>query len=56
MQILGALITHVGSGISFEVHSALETLAALASKCAWELIPLSSYINGISNNSFITPF
>lgn len=49
MQVLGALITHVGSGVSFEVSSALETMALLASEYAWELIPLSSHINGISS-------
>ncbi|KAJ0027301.1 hypothetical protein Pint_36585 [Pistacia integerrima] len=46
-EVLGALITHVGSGVSFEVSSALETMALLASKYAPELIPLSSHINGI---------
>ncbi|KAH9737289.1 Fanconi anemia group D2 protein [Citrus sinensis] len=46
-EVLGALITHVGSGVSFEVSSALETMALLASEYARELIPLSSHINGI---------
>lgn len=49
MQVLGALITHVGSGVSFEVSSALETMALLVSEYARELIPLSSHINGISS-------
>lgn len=53
MQVLGALITHLGSGVSFEVSSALETMAVLASKYAQELIPLSSHINGISTLSHI---
>lgn len=47
MQILGALVTHVGSGISFEVTSALDTMIILVSKYAHELVPLSSHINGI---------
>lgn len=53
MQVLGALITHMGSGVNFEVSSALETLSLLASKYAPELIPLSSHINGISSTCFI---
>ncbi|KAK4833935.1 hypothetical protein QYF36_013666 [Acer negundo] len=46
-EVLSALITHVGSGVSFEVCSALETMALLASKYTRELIPLSCHINGI---------
>ncbi|KAM7511790.1 hypothetical protein LguiB_010665 [Lonicera macranthoides] len=46
-EILGALVTHVGSGISFEVSSALEVMVLLASKYSHELIPLSSHISGI---------
>ncbi|XP_043702238.1 Fanconi anemia group D2 protein homolog isoform X2 [Telopea speciosissima] len=46
-EILGALVTHVGSGIGYEVSSALDTMVLLAAKYAEELIPLSSYINGI---------
>lgn len=51
MQILGALVTHVGSGISFEVTSALDTMVLLVSKYAHELVPLSSHINGILTTS-----
>lgn len=47
MQILGALVTHVGSGVSLEVGSALETMNLLVAKHPLELIRLSSYINGI---------
>lgn len=47
LQVLGALVTHVGSGVSFEVQSALDTMALLASKYAQDLIPLSSHMNGI---------
>ncbi|XVF20995.1 hypothetical protein REPUB_Repub12eG0052600 [Reevesia pubescens] len=46
-EVLGALVTHVGSAVSFEVSSALQIMASLATKHARELIPLSSHINGI---------
>ncbi|KAK4802232.1 hypothetical protein SAY86_000435 [Trapa natans] len=46
-EILGTLVTHIGSGISFEVTSALEILKLLVSKYALDLIPLSSHINGV---------
>ncbi|PKI41039.1 hypothetical protein CRG98_038567 [Punica granatum] len=46
-EILGALVTHVGSGVRFEVTAALETLKLLVSKYSMDLIPLSSHINGI---------
>ncbi|KAF3445135.1 hypothetical protein FNV43_RR14828 [Rhamnella rubrinervis] len=46
-EILGSLVTNVGSGVSYTVSSALETMALLASKYAQELIPLSSHISGI---------
>ncbi|XP_021624026.1 Fanconi anemia group D2 protein homolog isoform X3 [Manihot esculenta] len=46
-EVLSSLVTHVGSGVSFEVTSALETMAFMASKYAQELIPLSTHINGI---------
>ncbi|KAF9592536.1 hypothetical protein IFM89_015230 [Coptis chinensis] len=38
-SILGALVTHIGSGVIYEVGSALEAMV--------QLITLSSYINGI---------
>ncbi|XVF81614.1 hypothetical protein PTKIN_Ptkin15bG0169300 [Pterospermum kingtungense] len=46
-EVLGALVTHVGSGVSFEISSALQIMVSFASKHARELIPLSSHINGI---------
>ncbi|XP_017979142.1 PREDICTED: Fanconi anemia group D2 protein isoform X5 [Theobroma cacao] len=46
-SVLGALVTHVGSGVKSEVSSALQVMASLATKHAQELIPLSSHINGI---------
>ncbi|VFQ69298.1 unnamed protein product [Cuscuta campestris] len=50
-ELLGALVTHVGSGISHEVSSGLEAMELLASKYSHELIPLSSYIMGILDYS-----
>ncbi|KAM3378396.1 hypothetical protein P3S68_010809 [Capsicum galapagoense] len=46
-EVLGALITHVGSGISHEVSSAMDVMVLLASKYSQELVPLSSHITGI---------
>nr|XP_043634388.1 Fanconi anemia group D2 protein homolog [Erigeron canadensis] len=46
-EVLGALVTHVGSGIPFEVSSALEAMVLLASMYSQELIPISSHITGI---------
>ncbi|XP_050224331.1 uncharacterized protein LOC126674021 isoform X2 [Mercurialis annua] len=46
-EVLGALVTHVGSGVSFEVNSALEALSLLVAKHDQELIPYSTHINGI---------
>ncbi|KAJ9541107.1 hypothetical protein OSB04_027613 [Centaurea solstitialis] len=46
-EVLGALVTHVGSGISFEISSALEAMVLLASRYSQELIPICSYITGI---------
>ncbi|KAL7120198.1 hypothetical protein ACP275_02G108500 [Erythranthe tilingii] len=46
-EVLGALLTHVGSGIHFEVSAALDAMVKLASKKSQELISLSSHINGI---------
>lgn len=46
-EVLGALVTHVGSGINFEVSSALETMISLVTKYSQEMVQFSSYINGI---------
>ncbi|KAK9073621.1 hypothetical protein SSX86_007945 [Deinandra increscens subsp. villosa] len=46
-EVLGSLVTHVGSGITFEVSSALDAMVMLASKYSQELIPICSYITGI---------
>lgn len=47
LQILGALVAHIGTGIEFEVSSALEIMVSLTSKYSIEMIPISSHINGI---------
>lgn len=44
--VLGALLTHAGSGVSHEVNTALEVMVMLASKFPQELIQLSSHIIG----------
>lgn len=46
MQVLGSLVTLVGSGVGYVVSSALKTLGFLASEYAQELIPLSPHISG----------
>ncbi|XP_057862467.2 uncharacterized protein LOC131070824 isoform X1 [Cryptomeria japonica] len=46
-EVLGSLVTHTGSGVAYEVNSALDTLVLLATKHSQELLPVSSYINGI---------
>ncbi|KAJ0982639.1 hypothetical protein J5N97_010894 [Dioscorea zingiberensis] len=46
-EVLGTLVTHMGSGITYEVSSALEAMFRLTSKFSEQLIPISSHINGI---------
>ncbi|KAH9288486.1 hypothetical protein KI387_032603 [Taxus chinensis] len=46
-EVLGSLVTHTGSGVAYEVGSALDTLVLLATKYPQELLSVSSYINGI---------
>ncbi|XP_042440360.1 Fanconi anemia group D2 protein homolog isoform X1 [Zingiber officinale] len=46
-EILGALVTHIGSGVGHEVCSALETMILVTSKHAEQLVPISSHITGI---------
>ncbi|KAI0501331.1 hypothetical protein KFK09_016275 [Dendrobium nobile] len=46
-EVLGALVTHIGSGIAHEVCSALETLIFLTMRYTEDLIPISSHISGI---------
>lgn len=53
MQVLRALLTHVGSGICYEVSAALDAMINLASKKSQELIALSSHITGRPTSSFL---
>ncbi|XP_020551321.1 Fanconi anemia group D2 protein [Sesamum indicum] len=46
-EVLGALLTHVGSGICYEVTAALDAMVNLSSKKSQEMISLSSHITGI---------
>ena len=46
LQVLGSLITHIGSGVPHEVGAALDTLLLLVKKHAPELLPMSSFLNG----------
>ncbi|KAH7286612.1 hypothetical protein KP509_32G015100 [Ceratopteris richardii] len=46
-EVLGSLITHMGSGVDHEVGSALDALISISSKHPEELLSLSSFINGI---------
>ncbi|CAA6669898.1 unnamed protein product [Spirodela intermedia] len=47
VKVLSSLVTHVGSGVNFEVGSALDAMGLLTSKYSLELIPISSHVNGI---------
>ncbi|MCO5587965.1 hypothetical protein L7F22_041918 [Adiantum nelumboides] len=46
-EVLGSLVTHTGSGMDYEVSSALDALIVISSKYSEELLALSSFINGI---------
>ncbi|CAN8324527.1 unnamed protein product [Cochlearia groenlandica] len=46
-EILGALVTHVGSDNKLEASSVLDMMTVLAKKYAQQLLPFSSHINGI---------
>ncbi|KAL6880204.1 hypothetical protein ACP4OV_011769 [Aristida adscensionis] len=46
-ELLGSLVTHIGSGVSFEVSSALDIMISLTSNNPEEFIPISSHITGI---------
>lgn len=47
VQLVGSLITHIGSGVSYEVSSALDIMISLTSNNSEELIPIASHITGI---------
>ncbi|KAM0851320.1 hypothetical protein ACQ4PT_052492 [Festuca glaucescens] len=46
-ELIGSLITHIGSGVSYEVSSALDIMISLTSNHSEELIPIASHITGI---------
>uniref|UniRef100_A0ACD5UPL3 Uncharacterized protein n=1 Tax=Avena sativa TaxID=4498 RepID=A0ACD5UPL3_AVESA len=46
-ELIGSLITHIGSGVSYEVSSALDLMISLTSNHSEELIPIASHITGI---------
>ncbi|KAG0590520.1 hypothetical protein KC19_1G105500 [Ceratodon purpureus] len=46
-EVLGSLITHIGSGISSEIGAALDTLWLITKKKPQELLPMSAFLNGI---------
>ena len=45
-QLVGSLVAHIGSGVSYEVSSALDIMISLTSNNSEELIPISSHITG----------
>ncbi|XP_066393357.1 uncharacterized protein [Miscanthus floridulus] len=46
-ELVGSLVAHIGSGVSYEVSSALDIMISLTSNNSEELIPISSHITGI---------
>ncbi|CAN6196902.1 unnamed protein product [Urochloa humidicola] len=46
-ELVGSLVAHIGSGVSYEVSSSLDIMISLASSHSEELIPISSHITGI---------
>ncbi|XP_010532525.1 PREDICTED: Fanconi anemia group D2 protein homolog isoform X2 [Tarenaya hassleriana] len=46
-EVLGSLVTHVGSDNKFEISSGLEVMTILAKKYAQQMLPFSSHINGV---------
>jgi hypothetical protein len=46
LQLVGSLVAHIGSGVSYEVSSALDIMISLTSNNSEELIPISSHITG----------
>jgi Fanconi anemia group D2 protein len=46
LQVLGSLITHIGSGISSEIGAALDTLWLITKRKPQELLPMSTFLNG----------
>ncbi|PON88034.1 Fanconi anaemia protein FANCD [Trema orientale] len=54
-EVLGSLVTLVGSGVGYVVSSALETLGFLASKYTQELIPFSPHISELMDSKALHP-
>ncbi|RLN34883.1 hypothetical protein C2845_PM03G20140 [Panicum miliaceum] len=46
-ELVGSLVAHIGSGVSYEVSSSLDIMISLTSNNSEELIPISSHITGI---------
>ncbi|RLM86813.1 hypothetical protein C2845_PM04G02790 [Panicum miliaceum] len=46
-ELVGSLVAHIGSGVSYEVLSSLDIMISLTSNNSEELIPISSHITGI---------
>jgi len=46
LQLVGSLVAHMGSGVSYEVSSSLDIMISLTSNNSEELIPISSHITG----------
>ncbi|KAG8100721.1 hypothetical protein GUJ93_ZPchr0013g34330 [Zizania palustris] len=46
-ELIGSLVAHIGSGVTFEVSSALDIMISLTSNNSDELVPISSHITGI---------
>ncbi|KAJ1287788.1 hypothetical protein BS78_02G037500 [Paspalum vaginatum] len=46
-ELVGSLVAHIGSGVSYEVSSALDIMISLTSNNSEEMIPISSHITGI---------
>ncbi|KAK1355959.1 hypothetical protein POM88_049215 [Heracleum sosnowskyi] len=44
-EVLGSIVTHIGSGSTSEVDSALDVMIPLASKYSQEMLPLSSHVS-----------
>nr|CAB3451954.1 unnamed protein product [Digitaria exilis]CAB3455714.1 unnamed protein product [Digitaria exilis] len=46
-ELVGSLVAHIGSGVSYEVSSSLDIMINLTSNSSEELISISSHITGI---------
>ncbi|ORX90317.1 hypothetical protein K493DRAFT_356944 [Basidiobolus meristosporus CBS 931.73] len=46
-EVIGSLVTHIGSGASWEIDTALDCLLNIVTTCAKEAVPFSIFIKGI---------